>query len=89
MAKEKRINIEYLTSKGFIPFKEEDNVISYHRSKDGLIVAFEHHNQATHHIEICTDWWILMIKGTNLLLQCECNTMVKYEQIMEAFGLKA
>ena len=87
MTKE-RLNIEYLTKIGFFPFKESESVIVYGKKDEDTYIGVEHHNWNVESTECYADWWILLISAKELKLQCVCNTIEKFNEILTVFKLK-
>ena len=84
----KRLSIEYLVDKGFTPFKETEDVISYGKKEGDYYIGIEHHNWQVKSSECYADWWVLLISGFDLRLQCNCDTVDKFVEIIKTFNLK-
>jgi len=87
MAKE-RLNIKFLTKKGFKAFKEDEDTISYGMKDGDYYIGIEHHNWKVQSTECYADYWVLLISGRDLRLQCNCDTIEKMREILRIFEIR-
>lgn len=88
--KHTRLSIEYLGAHGFKAFKEESEMILYTFTRnDDLYIGLEHHNYDVESNECYADWWVLLLRCGNVFLKCNCDTVERFEEILEFFEFKS